>query len=686
MLLPEQMTKILIVGSKDRFKETIDELYRLEAIHPIDFSSEEAGFNLGSPLPVASEASQKLLKLRAVEKDLEVVAKPLKDKVETSRIDKEIDDAIISLEAEISSAVETRNQIQGRMHEQENQRKLLEPFTSLPVDLDLYRGYESIAVFAGMVRTDPEALINEAVHEFEFFRSTDGKFVAVFVRRSEAAEAQRVLAQQGFTEVPVPPGKGNPMDVVKGLDKEIEALTAALEGAEGKIAKLREKHETFILASEEHLSIQVEKAEFPLRAGATAHSFVIDAWVPTKALAEVQKELHDKLSDDVHVEVLENAPRKEHTHPEEAHPGVAEGHVVEEPPVKSSAKKPVSRFTFLTELISVPKYNEIDPSNVLAITFPLFFGLMVGDIGYGIPFIILGLLGLKKVRSNEWKTISTMLFFGGIWATIFGLFLFGEAFGMHFAPQWVVEPGENLAHLKALYPYGNELSWSSMLQYNLPQDPFGIPMGLLSKLHDVKMLLYITIWIGIIHLFIGYGLGFFNEMMRHGVKQAVFHKFSWILIMLGGAFMLVFILDLLVLNKPVGLDDTRFLLGLGFLLPGLAIGLVGEGGRALLELPGLASNIVSYTRLAAIGMSKAGMALAFNMISIEMLAPSGGVMLVFGIVVFALGHLTIFVLAVLSAGLHSVRLHYVELFQKFYTGGGSKFDPLKIVRKYTAER
>jgi V/A-type H+-transporting ATPase subunit I len=105
----------------------------------------------------------------------------------------------------------------------------------------------------------------------------------------------------------------------------------------------------------------------------------------------------------------------------------------------------------------------------------------------------------------------------------------------------------------------------------------------------------------------------------------------------------------------------------------------------MLELPGLMSNIVSYTRLTAIGMSKAGLALAFNSISIEMIAPGGGIMIVFALLVFIVGHLMIFIVAIISAGLHGIRLQYVEFFTKFYEGGGLKFNPLRIRRKYTTE-
>jgi V/A-type H+-transporting ATPase subunit I len=73
------------------------------------------------------------------------------------------------------------------------------------------------------------------------------------------------------------------------------------------------------------------------------------------------------------------------------------------------------------------------------------------------------------------------------------------------------------------------------------------------------------------------------------------------------------------------------------------------------------------------------------MIAIEMLAPMGGIGVIFGIVIFIVGQLTVLILAIISAGIHGIRLHYVELFQKFYTGGGTMYNPIRIVSKYTSE-
>lgn len=670
MLLPEKMSKILIVGSKNRLKDTTEVLYDLALVHPADFSEEE-GLSLGTPFPSASAASQKLLKLRAIQKDLEIEEPPFVGaKVPLGEVEAKLGPTISYLDTEVAGIVETKNQTQQRLSALENERRLLVPLMSVPLDLELYSGYESLAVFTGTVRSDPEALLKSSLKSYDIFKSKNGDFVAVFVPKAEAMEAQKALGQSGYTEVVVPKGKGSPEQAVKTIEAEEVELKNALTAAEEKIAKLRTENRAFLLASEEELSIEVEKAEFPLRIATTKNAFAIEGWVPVKKAETVQKKLGEKLGNAFHFEILEVKSRKEPEHKgsEIEH----EADVGLETPVKMGQKKPLSLFNGFTELISTPKYNEIDPTTVIAITFPFFFGFMVGDVGYGTLFIILGWLGLRKVTTDDWRTISTMLFFGGIWATFFGLFMFGEAFGMPFAP------------------HGEELTWSSLLGIELPSSwGFGnieMPFGVYNKLEDVNQLLYLTVWIGIFHLFLGLFLGMFNITMRHGLKHAIMEKFGWVLVLLGMAlFLPVMIANV---NDIMGINFTEFavLLPLVLILVGMGICIAGEGVLSILELPGLLSNILSYTRLAAIGVSKAGLALAFNMIAIEMLAPSGGIGMVFGIIIFIVGQLAVLILAIISAGIHGIRLHYVELFQKFYIGGGMKYSPLRIVRKYTSER
>ena len=665
MLLPEQMAKVLIVGSKDRLERTVDLLYESRVVHLVDFPPDKEGFTLGSPLPIASKTSERLLRLRAIEKDLDIKEPKVPEPLSAERIRKEIDAAIISLDSEILDVIGSKAKLEERLSELDQQKRDLQPLASLPLDLELYRDFRSLTVFVGHVRTDPSGVLQESLDQFEALTAQDGKLIAVFVQRSEANEAQRILMQYGFSEVSVPQGTGKPAEILNEIQKEESILRKSYEEVQVTLGRLREKHAAFVLASDEELGIEVEKAEMPLRAGATVHSFVIDAWVPGKNLDKLKEDFNAKLGDGVYIELLEVKNRKDaEEDAEEIGP--------EDVPTKASNPRPLNLFNHLVELVSTPRYNEIDPTSVISIFFPIFFGLMVGDVGYGIPFVILGFLGLRKCKSDEWRTISTALFFGGIFTLIFGFIFFGEALGMHFAPS----------------PYG-ELTWSSLLGIELPHSIdlglFSIPIGMFSKLHDVKILLYISVWIGIVHLFTAFGLGFANVAMRRGLKHAFLEKFTWILILTGGVFLLLLMVDALILGKPLIMTDLRMLAGAGLVIVGMAIGLKGEGAKVILELPGLMSNVVSYTRLTAIGMSKAGLALAFNSISIEMIAPGGGIMIVMALLVFIVGHLMIFILAIISAGLQGVRLQYVEFFMKFYQGGGSKFNPLMIRRKYTTE-
>jgi V/A-type H+-transporting ATPase subunit I len=683
MLLPEPMSKILVVGTKDRLPASIELLYGLENVHVVDFSPDEEGFTLGSPLPAASDASHKLLKLRSMEKDLEVDENKFKEKVPISKIAPTIDSSIEQIETEMQGTIASKTAKQTRLSEAQSKKALLEPFRSIDLDLSLYRGYQNVDVIAGHVHSDPEAQLNEALGgEMELFTNSDRTFIVAFVPVAKADEAQRVLAQSGFTEVPVPEGTGKPEQLASALETEISGLTKELEDVEKSIEQLREKHANFILASDEHLSIVVEKSELPLRMGATEHSFVLEAWVPTGDVDKVKKAFTDKFQEDIHIEVLEDKARADvHESEEEmkmeAGMTTAEAVAVpmsEETPVKTHHGRTVDRFTFFTKLLSTPRYNEVDPTIMVAIFFPIFFGLMVGDVGYGIPFTVLGYLGLKKCTSKEWRAIATMLFYGGICAIIFGLFLFGDMLGIEFTAA-----------------HADELSWSALLGIEFPKvlfslGDFSLQLGYYTKLGSVKILLYISLWIGVVHLLIGLILGFYNQTIRHGIKAAIVEKFSWIMIMVGFALVaLIFMINVLIRGYELNLTDPTFLVGIVLILIGLVLAVKGEGGKAIIELPEVMSNVLSYTRLIAIGMSKAGMALAFNFIAIELIAPSGGIMLVMGLLVFVVGHLMIFILAILSAGLHAIRLQYVELFNKFYEGGGLDFNPLRVIRKHTSE-
>lgn len=703
MLLPEPMSRILVVGTKKRLPDAIDLLYSLENVHVIDYQGGEEGFSLGAPLPEASDASHKLLKLRSAEKDLAVNVENIIATIPESKVRSELEDAIAKIDEEVLQAVESRNAKQARLTEAESRLAQLEPYRSIPLEIEMYRGYDSLKVLAGNVRADPEpALERELNGHYELFTAKGGSFVVLFVSSKHLEEAQRILAENGFTEFPLPTGTGLPGTAVAELENEIKTASEELEIANKEIASLNEKYASLILASDEYLSIVVEKAELPLRMATSSYTFILEAWVPTSAYEKVTSAFAERFGDAIHIELLENRGREEH-HAEEDEIKMESGltsaetvslPVEEEPPVKLEHGRNTGRFEFFVKLLSTPRYNEIDPTITVAIFFPMFFGLMVGDVGYAIPFLVLGALGLKRCKSQEWRAISTMLFYGGIWAAFFGLFLYGDMMGIEFT---------HAEHAKNLASGWETATWASLLGIDIPHTLFTIPgidfdvnLGYATKLGNVNILLYGSLWVGLAHLIVGLIIGFYNMIIRHGLKAAIMEKMSWIMVMVGFGCLLPVIIDALVNGNPdaLSLSNTLLLVGIGLFAVGMLMAVKGEGGKALIDMPEVVSNVLSYTRLIAIGMSKAGMALAFNYIALGRIAGIGMegvepttdlVMLIVALSIFTAGHLMIFILAILSAGLHGIRLQYVELFKKFYEGGGVEFNPLKIKRKHTVE-
>ena len=133
------------------------------------------------------------------------------------------------------------------------------------------------------------------------------------------------------------------------------------------------------------------------------------------------------------------------------------------------------------------------------------------------------------------------------------------------------------------------------------------------------------------------------------------------------------------------MGDPVMLAGLGLLIAGVVMTATVEKINGILELPGLASNLLSYTRIFAIGLSSIGIALAFNENMAMPAIESGGVGILIGGVILVMGHALNIGLGIIGPLIQSLRLHYVEFFTKFYKGGGVKFNPLNVRRKYTKE-
>ena len=648
MLRPERMTRVVIAGPRDKLAPGIVALHELKLIHILDHHGEDDTFRIGRPLPPASELSDNLVKLRSIANILSVKAPSQAE--EKIRLE-ELRERILSLELNIVEEDAARKKAESLLADLDRRLEELRPFAALGLPLEAYRGYDSLAVLVGRVSKDVPASDLSSLPA-ELFQAPG--VVAAFVMKPMSEKAFAILGRSGITQLDIPPGEGSPQRLLDSALADRKKWEVRLAEIQGRLDKLRERYAGFVVAAEEALEVEVEKAEAPLRFAVSDHSFVVDGWVPSSGVQGLRKRLEA-------VGLFVDAGRD------------SGGHDAGEPPVLLRNPKPARPFEFLIHLYSTPSYHELDPTLFLFVAFPFFFGFMVGDVGYGALFIAFGVLGAVKLKPGA--TMRRLLFVigaGGVWALLLGLFIFGEAFGVPFHTA----PG-----------HAEELSWESF-GVHIPLD------AVIHKAFDISDMVYLSILFAALHLGAGFIFGFVNEI-RHSKKHAI-AKLGWFLCLFGLFTLLTYSLrwnDIARwtwevplgwfprMIEPLGLSGfvgvqiplASLLLILGALLA------VGESAIAPIEVAGLLANIMSYTRLAGIGIGKAAIAAAFNTIIIEGLIFPGQIgYVVLGVVFLVLAQILVFLLGGISAGIQALRLNYVEAFIKFYKGNGTPFRPFGV--------
>lgn len=613
MLEPYEMTSVLITGQTQLQERIITELHKLKILHIVEHQETELA-DIGNPLEIASRLSEAIVKIRALITALDIKKKDW-TKLESKRGLLEINQTTQKISEELSKNLEQLKIIEGELSKDNALKPELKILKNIDVPLEAFAPYKSLTYFRGHLKQKKLAVLKENLskitNKFMLLDDTNKKnsFIVLFIDAENKEDASKILQKINFSPVnftSIDDFKGNAAINLENIDKKNMKLQHQEATIKREIQKLRREYEGFLFTAEEFLTLELEKAEAPLKFAVTKNAFLIKGWVPSRQLNSTIEKLNKAGKNKVFI----------HSEPAKTTDNV---------PIKLKNKKYVQPFEFFINLYTLPNYKELDPTFFIFLTFPLLFGFMLGDFGYGLVTLILFML-LKKVLPKV-KGFFNILIFASIASIIFGL-LFGEFFGY-----------EEIGNIH--FPH------------------------ILSRSTQINELLYLALAVGIMHINLGLILGFINERKSHGFMKALCAKGGWVVLQIGAALLALSYLKIIVLPLYVGI--VFFLLSLFMLFK-------GEGVRALIELPSIFSNILSYARLMAIGLSSVKLAEVINEMAAEMFH-GGGFLILAGVITLIIGHMINILLGSFGAFLHSLRLHYVEFFTKFFGGGAKKYIP-----------
>jgi V/A-type H+/Na+-transporting ATPase subunit I len=429
-------------------------------------------------------------------------------------------------------------------------------------------------------------------------------------------------------------------------------------------------HGRDLVIMEEYLTREDAIFTAPTLCAVSKQAFAIDAWVPTENASEVKSALSSFAS---HVEVEEHVD--DHHHAED------EGHHHSSPPIALDNGVISEPFEMLVDLVGRPKYGTFDPTVMMMMTFPLIYGMILGDWGYGLIILMLAKwLGSKPFAVDPIaKSGITILTWMGAWCIIWGI-IFAEGFGF----IWDGSAGASGPTIGIIAEF-----------YTWTYNTFHVPetVGILTGLTGLHMpfhravdgyglqeYLLLSIYIGVLHLFSGFIIGLVNVYKAHGFAAAYFEKGSWILILIGGFMQ--------CRNMVSGYNElfefqiwtALLLIGIVSLIIGLAIfekfGWIGGLIMGPIETFGLLANTLSYLRIMAVGVAGVKIAEVSITMGWDLMWSGDIISFIIGLILFTFIQIFALALGLLSPSIHAIRLHFVEWMGKFYDGSGVIFNPL----------
>ena len=666
MLKPASMQKIAVVGLRDERKRVVSVLYDLGAVQIEPLSKEASGLLKTEPdTDGAKEVSEQLLRIRALRAALPPVRvterRGFSSFAEVLQASKGI-----AVDQEVSQLRERAEKLTSNLEELSGQTDLVRNLQFVRQDLSIFDLEAAVSFFGSLPAASFAALQKAMEHSgavVTHSSGTDPVKVIITVPREGLEKFGSAIQKADVKLQRVPPMKGLPAAVLSSLEAEASARRSDLEAVRSQLLSISQKNYAAIVQVEEQLSIEARKLEVVNSFGFTDTTFAVEGWVPSKRFDSIKDAL-GKASSSTRVFAVEQH---------------GDGHGHDAPPTLLETPKRLRFFESFIRFYTIPLSNEVDPSMIFAVAFPIFFGLMLGDVGYAVVILLISIWIIRRVNHLERKTrmpralrsfagrilvpaqfkkLAKAMAIGSVVGMVMG-FIVNSYFGFQLN-QYFLGP----------------------LHVGPADGTFLNPISTLG----LKTLLLYSGYIGLFMVSFGLVLGMLNAYWMHNVKHII-GKFGWLCTALGIALTGLALLHHGQLSSLVNPVSNPLI---AVIILGIALVIYGEGGQAIIELPSIVSNIISYTRL--LGILLASFVLAY-LIDNQAIGPTsagmpgliyGGVGLaILGVVLFVMVHVFNVILGILEPGIQGARLIYVEHFSKYLHGGGRAFTPFKGPRTYT---
>lgn len=556
--------------------------------------------------------------------------KALEDDKENLTID-ELEEAVKNINwdeiyAKVKEKEDELHSIESKITKLEGEIEVLTPWQALDISFEALNELETVSSFVGSISKQYEEQLAEALgteYVEIISRGNNDTNILVVSLNERRDEVLNILRGFGFSSFKSELNEV-PKVAITNYAHEIEELKSKTFFVKEEVASFEEDYKKMKLVYD-YLMNAVLRYKASNNFLRTTNTVTIQGWCEVEKNDELQKICKEVLNDEYYIS-FEEVKEEE----------------VEVVPVKLKNGLLSKTFESVTEMYSLPKYNELDPTPLLVPFYLIFFGMMVADVGYGLTMFAVAFCAMKFLKLDKKnQDFARFFLYLSIPTTIIGL-IYGSFFG----------------------------------------DAVKIP-GLISPTEDVNTLLVASLVFGVVQIFFGLGIKAYALIKSGKPKDALYDSGSWLITLisiglLAGSMMLGWspiIKYISIAGMAVGMIIIVLTGGRAEKTKGAQI---GQGLYALYGITGYIGDLVSYTRLMALGLAGGCIASALNLLMQSLT----GFWVILIPVVFILAHVFNLLLSLLGAYVHTARLQYVEYFSKFYEGGGKAFTPFKASEKY----